>query len=101
MLFVVAAGAAVVYGRVQSSADAREAAQADARFAARLAAREIGEGIEVLQSTVAGAAQQPRASRKAFAQPRGLRADLRRHRRVHDRAISTSCARTARWRARR
>ena len=68
MLFVVAAGAAVVYGRVQSGADAREAAQADARFAARLAAREIGDGIEVLQQTVAGAAANPGIA-KAFARP--------------------------------
>ena len=70
MLFVVAAGAAVVYGRMQSGADAREAAQADARFAARLAAREIGEGIVVLQSTVAGAAQQPRDREGVRAAPR-------------------------------
>jgi signal transduction histidine kinase len=68
VLFVLAAGAAVVYGRIQSGHDAREAAQADARFAARLAAREIGDGIEVLQSTVAGAAQNPGIA-KAFARP--------------------------------
>ena len=68
MLFVVAAGAAVVYGRVQSGTDARAAAQADARFAARLAAREIGEGIVVLQSTVAAAAQNPGIG-KAFVRP--------------------------------
>jgi signal transduction histidine kinase/CheY-like chemotaxis protein len=68
VLFVLAAGAAVVYGRIQSGDDAREAARGDARFAARLAAREIGEGIEVLRSTVAGAAQNPGVE-KAFASP--------------------------------
>ena len=68
MLFVIAAGAAVVYGRVQAGDDARAAAQADARFAARLAAREIGEGIEVLQTTVAGAAVNPGIA-TAFAEP--------------------------------
>jgi hypothetical protein len=68
VLFVVAAGAAVVYGRIQAGGDARSAAQADARFAARLAAREIGEGIKVLQNTVAGGAANPGAV-KAFARP--------------------------------
>ena len=67
-LFVVAAGAAVVYGRVQSGRDAREAARADARFAARLAAREIGEGVGLLRQTVAGAAANP-GTDHAYARP--------------------------------
>ena len=58
-LFVIAAGAAVVYGRVQAGDDARGAAQADARFAARLAANEIGDGIGVVRQTVAAAAANP------------------------------------------
>ena len=68
MLFVIAASAAVVYGRVQAGADARAAAQADARFAAQLAAREIGQGIKVLQDTVGGAAANPGVA-TAFATP--------------------------------
>ena len=58
-LFVIAAGAAVIYSRVQSSSDARAAAAADARFAARLAAKETGTGVAQLQQTVAGAAANP------------------------------------------
>ena len=58
-LFVIAAGAAVVYGRIQAGDDARTAAEADSRFAARLAAEEIGGGLTVLQQTVAGAAASP------------------------------------------
>jgi signal transduction histidine kinase len=68
MLFVIAASTAVVYGRVQAGDDARAAAHADARFAARLAAREIGNGIKVLQETVGGAAANPGAA-TAFAKP--------------------------------
>ena len=70
MLFVIAAGAAVVYGRVQAGDDARAAAQADARFAARLAAREIGKGIEVLQEHGGGRGGEPRASRRRSPSPR-------------------------------
>jgi signal transduction histidine kinase len=68
VLFVAAAGAAVVYGRVQADDDAREAAHADARFAARLAATEIGEGIKTIQQTVAAAAGNPGVA-KAFESP--------------------------------
>ncbi len=67
-LFVIAAGAAVVYGRIQAGDDARTAAEADARFAARLAAEEIGGGLTVLQQTVAGAAANPGVA-KAFESP--------------------------------
>src|SRR4051794_25963415 len=67
-LFVLAAGGGVVYGRVQSSHDARAAAQADARFAARLAAKELGSGVELLQTTVANAAANP-GIEKAYATP--------------------------------
>jgi signal transduction histidine kinase/CheY-like chemotaxis protein len=67
-LFVIAAGAAVVYARVQSGADARDAAHADARFAARLAAAETGTGVKLLQQTVAGAAASPGIA-AAFAHP--------------------------------
>ena len=69
MLFVIAAGAAVVYGRVQAGDDARAAAQADARFAARLAAREIGKGIEVLQQHGRRARRSNPGVATAFAKP--------------------------------
>ena len=59
VLFVIAAGAAVVYGRIQAGDDAQTAAQADARFAARLAAEEIGGGLTLLRQTVSGAAANP------------------------------------------
>ncbi|HEY6888002.1 MAG TPA: ATP-binding protein [Solirubrobacter sp.] len=68
-LFVIAAGAAVVYGRVQAGDDARDAAKADARFGANLAAREIGDGIKVLQQTVGAAAANPGVV-TAFAKPK-------------------------------
>ncbi len=68
VLFVIAAGAAVVYGRIQSSDDAQTAAEADARFAARLAAEEIGGGLTLLQQTVSGAAANPGIA-TAFARP--------------------------------
>ena len=95
-----AAGAAVVYGRVQAGDDAREAAQADARFAARLAAREIGDGIKVLRQTVGGAAANPGVA-TAFAHPEDCGLHVRRHRRVHDRPPRPRPDQTARWRARR
>src|SRR4051794_29021194 len=67
-LFVLAAGGAVVYGRVQSSHDAQTAAKADDEFAARLAAKELGSGVALLQSTVANAAVSP-GIKKAYATP--------------------------------
>src|SRR5688500_13098330 len=68
VLFVIAAGAAVAYGRVQSGRDARAAAEADAHHAARLAAREIGGGVKLLQQTVAATAANPGIA-TAFARP--------------------------------
>jgi PAS domain-containing protein len=65
---VIAAGAAVVYGRVQSRQDAEQAAKADARFAARLAAKELGNGVAMLRQTVAGAAANPGVA-KAYESP--------------------------------
>ena len=46
----------------------RQAAKADARFAARLAAKELGNGVELLRQTVAGAAANPGIA-KAYASP--------------------------------
>jgi signal transduction histidine kinase/CheY-like chemotaxis protein len=59
VLFVLAAGAAIVYSRVQSGQDTQAAAQADAAFAARLAAGELGSGVTALQQTVESAAANP------------------------------------------
>ncbi len=69
LLFVVGAGAAAVYGRAQAADDAREAATADARFGARLAASETGKGVEQLKATVAGAAVNPGIN-QAYARPK-------------------------------
>src|SRR6478609_9703934 len=67
-LFVLAAGGAVVYGRMQASHDAQTAAKADAEFAARLAAKELDSGVGLLQSTVANAAGSP-GIEKAYETP--------------------------------
>ena len=69
LLSVVGAGAAAVYGRAQAADDAREAATADARFGARLAASETGKGVEQLKATVAGAAVNPGIN-QAYARPK-------------------------------
>jgi signal transduction histidine kinase/CheY-like chemotaxis protein len=59
LLFAVGAGAATLYGRSQADHDARAAAQADARFGARLAAKELANGVVEIRQTVAGAAANP------------------------------------------
>jgi signal transduction histidine kinase len=68
-LFVVAAGAGVVFGRVQADRDARRSARQDAGFGARLGARELSTGLQSLTSTVAGSAANPTLG-KVFAQPK-------------------------------
>jgi signal transduction histidine kinase len=69
VLFVLGAGAAALYGRNQAADDARDAATADARFGARLAASETGKGVELLKATVAGAAANPGIT-QAYAKPK-------------------------------
>ena len=69
VLFVVAAGAAVVYGRVQAGDDAREAAQADARFGARLAATRDRRRHQGAPADGRRRGRQPGRGRKAFATP--------------------------------
>jgi signal transduction histidine kinase/CheY-like chemotaxis protein len=69
VLFALGAGAAALYGRAQAENDARDAARADARFGARLAAREIGTGVKLLRDTVAGAAANPGVF-QAYAHPK-------------------------------
>jgi signal transduction histidine kinase/CheY-like chemotaxis protein len=68
VLFGVCAGAATLYGRAHADADARAAAKADARFGARLAAAEVGKGVQLLEQAVAGAAANPGIG-QAFAHP--------------------------------
>src|SRR5262245_24433152 len=69
VLFILGAGAAALYGRTQAADDAREAATADARFGARLAASETGKGVAQLKATVAGAAANPGIA-QAYAKPK-------------------------------
>jgi signal transduction histidine kinase/ActR/RegA family two-component response regulator len=69
VLFVLGAGAAALYGSTQAADDARDAATADARFGARLAASETGKGVAQLNATVAGAAANPGIAH-AYAKPK-------------------------------
>jgi signal transduction histidine kinase len=69
VLFAIGAGAATLYGRAQAENDARDAAQQDARFGAQLAAKETGDGIKLLQATVAGAASNPGIA-QVYARPK-------------------------------
>ncbi len=68
VLFVATAAGAVVYVSIQSSRDGRADAEHDARFAARTAAGQLGNGIAVLRATVAQLAANPRVS-DAFTRP--------------------------------
>ncbi|MFL5877960.1 MAG: ATP-binding protein [Solirubrobacteraceae bacterium] len=58
-LFCVAAAAASIYVFVQTDRDSRKAAERDASFAATTAARQLGEGVSTIRSTVAGLAATP------------------------------------------
>jgi PAS domain S-box-containing protein len=58
-LFVAAATSAALYVHVQTERDSRRAAEADARFAADVAAGELGDQIRVLETTVAQLAGNP------------------------------------------
>jgi hypothetical protein len=59
-LVVAAAG---LYVRGQATNDARQAAEGDAAFAASLASRDLGQSVDVLQSTVARLALNPGLAR--------------------------------------
>jgi PAS domain S-box-containing protein len=58
-LFIVAAAAAVLYVHTQASTDARRAAERDASFTASTAAKQLGNGLALLQATVRGVAASP------------------------------------------
>ena len=69
LLFALGAGAATLYGRSQAENDARAAAEADARFGAKLAAAETSKGVSLLKQTVSGAAANPGIT-QAYAHPK-------------------------------
>ena len=58
-LVVVAAGANIVYQRHAATDDARQAALADAQFAAHVAANQVASGIDLVRTTVATTAATP------------------------------------------
>jgi two-component system, cell cycle sensor histidine kinase and response regulator CckA len=58
-LFVAAAVSTALYVNAQTERDARRAAQADARFAAETAAKELGTQLQLTQATVAQLASNP------------------------------------------
>jgi PAS domain S-box-containing protein len=64
-LFVALAGVNVIYQRLASMSDARQAALAGAQYVARTAAGQIGSGLAAARAQVAGVAAQP-AIRQAF-----------------------------------
>jgi two-component system, cell cycle sensor histidine kinase and response regulator CckA len=59
LLFVVVAGAGALYVKAQSSRDARRSAQADARFAARKAAKQLDSYFAAIHGSVAGLVANP------------------------------------------
>ena len=59
LVFVVAAGTSVIYLRIQAESDARQAAVADARYAAGIAAADIAGEVVTLQKTAAALAANP------------------------------------------
>ncbi|MBV9605137.1 MAG: response regulator [Solirubrobacterales bacterium] len=58
-MFAAAALAGVFYARQESDQNARTQALEEAGFAARSAARVVGEGVSILQSTLSGVATDP------------------------------------------
>jgi PAS domain S-box-containing protein len=58
-LFVLAAASTALYVDAQTERDGRNAAQADARFAAQTAAKQLGTQLEVTQATVQQLASNP------------------------------------------
>src|SRR3954452_8555419 len=59
LLFVVVAGAGALYVKSQSNRDARRSAQADARFAARKAAKQLDTYFAAIHGSVAGLVANP------------------------------------------
>jgi two-component system cell cycle sensor histidine kinase/response regulator CckA len=58
-VFIVAAAAAAVFVHIQANRDARQAATADARFAAKTAAGQLGEQIALVKASAADLAANP------------------------------------------
>src|SRR5579859_1015734 len=75
VLFVAAAGAAMVYGGVSAERDAGNSALQDAAFGARLSATEIDADVGSIRQAVAGLAANPEIA-QAFATPAGCSLEL-------------------------
>jgi len=71
-LFIAAAGVAIWSGFVQSERDALAAARADAGFAARKTAEQLGRSLAVVQASVAAVATNPGVE-QVFADPGSCR----------------------------
>jgi PAS domain S-box-containing protein len=69
-LFVLAAGAATLVVHIQSGRDARRGAENDARFAARTAAKQLGNDIALLRATVGNLAANPQIG-QTISHPKG------------------------------
>jgi PAS domain S-box-containing protein len=69
LMFVVVGGAAGAYVLVQSNVDARQAATADASFAAQKAAGQIASGVDYLNTATAAAIANPANNEAIFANP--------------------------------
>src|ERR1700742_4866303 len=70
VVFVGSAVATAAYVQLQSSRDAKRGARADAAFAARAAAKQLGGDVSVLKSTVEQLAANPSIA-QAIAHPEG------------------------------
>jgi PAS domain S-box-containing protein len=68
-LFVLVAGAGVVYVQARADADGRNAAEADARATALTAAAQLGQGVAQLRTTAAGLAATPQQIAPVVANP--------------------------------
>jgi two-component system, cell cycle sensor histidine kinase and response regulator CckA len=70
VLFALVAGAGALYVRAQSDRDARRSAQADARFAARTAAKQLDAYLVAIRTSVSGLAANPLIT-QSFSHPKG------------------------------
>jgi PAS domain S-box-containing protein len=65
LLVAVAAAAAIVYVFVQTDRDSRHAAKKNTNFAARTAAKDLADGLALIQATVANVAATPNVEQSA------------------------------------
>ena len=104
VLFVVVAGAGALYVKSQSSHDARRSAQADARYAAGKAAKQLDTYFAAIHGSVAGLVANPLIA-NSLAPSKGLHAVVlrrwwagqrtpRHHRGRRDRGLLLTTART-------